>query len=920
MADGVQGHANEVTAWPEDRTGIRIKALQPTNESLKFTIPAALKPSAWLFRVETSTGRHSRPVRLNCPTVYWLQGDRGLRSGSPGGWLRLFGRAVGWPHVVGRVRLKLADHNELVDLQPVDGSLWSIQVSLPERLESGLWTVFVHNGLGGEQGWTRAGELKIAAPITWPTQVFNVRDFGATGRGSLRDGLAIDAALAKAGKAGGGVVYFPRGQYRLGHTLTIPPFTELRGESTTLVSLFWPDTDTPYVLVEGTHHFGLQDLTLYASNYTHVIAGSIGRPDSGHVFVRRVRVRADIYRGHLKPQEVDWRFRASLKSSTGGGDTIRLGGPGIEVSNCDLYGSGRSIFLLKARGARVVNNRLYNGRWGWYSFSGSNGLIFEKNTLTGADLMSTGGGINNLYGATASQNVYYGDNTLSLMHGWDREAMTSDAGGGAYYGRVTQVSPDTIHLVGKPDWSGGRQRWKGTGVFILAGRGMGQYRQVVDVADDERTVTLDHPLDVSLDASTIVTVTMLQQNYLFINNHFTDAGIALQYYGTTVNCVAAGNTSTRAGGFYNSGRWYHGFQPSWYCQFLGNEILEGNGYRFGPNNSQKAGNSLLGTWGVQSGANTAPLAYCAVHRRNRLHNNAFISLKGISREHPGLRDVVVEHNTIENSRIGIRQDDGCVGLLLRKNTFHQVEYEHLDSTRLRQQLAAKRAKLIGAAKPVYYQSFDRRNGRLFPDNSGNHFLAEATNGPVSLVAGVAGRAGRFDGKSYLLVADDDHLLDFPRMTISAWIRPDYDHGRWGVVARRVGNVAAPYILAINGKSVEFEATDSTDAWSYNVTSPQPVLRPGQWNHIAVTCDDGKRILLYCNGQRVNEKTVSHLRVQNNNALTIGYEAWGGESPHAKTSGNFQGLIDEVKIWSRILTPQEIQQQYKALATVTRVKR
>jgi len=912
LTDGAGGDFNEVVSWPEDQAGFQIEALQATNESLKFTVPATLKQSAWLFRIETSAGLFSQPERLNGPTVYWMQGDMGLRSVAPGGWLRVMGRSVGWPEMVGQVRLKRSGHQQRVDLQPVDVSLWSIKVDIPEYLESGIWTVFLHNGLGGEQGWTRAGEVTIAIPQAWPEQFFDVRDFGATGRDPLLDGLAIEAALAKARTAGGGVVQLPRGRYRLDRTLVIPPFTVLRGESTKLVSLFWPDTDTPYTLVEGTHHFGLEDLTLYASNHTHVIAGSTGQPDSGHTFVRRVRVRADMYRGHLDPSEVDRRFRASLKLSSGGGDTIRLGGPDVEVSDCDLYGSGRSIYLEKARGARVVNNRLYNGRWGWYSFSGSDGLIFENNTLTGADLMSTGGGINNLDGGTSSRNVYYANNTLSLMHGWDREAMTSDAGGGTYHGGLTSVAPDTVRLViDKPVWHGGPKRWEGATLFILGGHGMGQFRTVLRIADDQRTITLEHPLDVQPDPTTLATITQTQQNYLFINNRFADTGIAVQYYGTTINCVAAGNTSTRAGGFYNSGRWYHGYQPSWYCQFLENEILEGNGYRFGPNISQQAGDSFLGTWGLQRGNNTAPLAYCGVHRRNRLHNNAFISLKGVSREHPGLRDVVVEHNTIENSQFGIRMDDGCVGVLLRKNAFHQVEYELLDTPRLRRMLTVERAKLVGGKNPAYYLSFDRKNGRLFPDDSGNNLQAMETIGPVALVDGIAGQAGRFDGTSYLSVFDH-RLLDFPLVTISAWVRPDYDHGRWGVVSRRTKTGSAPYVLAVHGSDIEFNATDTTGDWSYNKISSGSNLKPQQWNHVAVTCEDGNQVLLYCNGRQVGQKTIARERVQEETTFRIGYEAWGGKEANGKTSGNFEGLIDEVKIWSRILTPEEISQEYKAL--------
>jgi hypothetical protein len=247
----------------------------------------------------------------------------------------------------------------------------------------------------------------------------NVQDLGARGDGGMADDAIIREALKQAEAAGGGAVYFPRGRYRIDGTLRVPEYVVLRGESRELVSLFWPDTDEPYTLVEGTHHFGLEDLTLYASNCLHCIAAEVGKPESGHTWLNRVRVRADIYRGHLTPEQVDARFRAVQRLSTGGGDVVRFGGDDVEIADCDLYGSGRSLYLLGARGARVTGNTLYNGRWGWYCIDGSDGLIFERNRLIGADLMSTGGSLN-CYTSACSQNVYYAENHLEKAHGWDR--------------------------------------------------------------------------------------------------------------------------------------------------------------------------------------------------------------------------------------------------------------------------------------------------------------------------------------------------------------------------------------------------------------------------------------------------------------------------------------------------------------------
>ncbi|MFQ6099211.1 MAG: glycosyl hydrolase family 28-related protein, partial [Armatimonadota bacterium] len=598
----------------------------------------------------------------------------------------------------------------------------SLAVRLPDEVSEGRYRVFVHNGFGGASGWSEGPEITVAKPAPWPRESFDVKDFGASGEGMAHDGAAIRAALKQAERNGGGIVYLPRGRYRITGTLEIPRYTVLRGEGTQLVCLFWPDADEPYTLIRGTDHFGIQDLTVYCSNYRHCVEAAVGRPDSGNTFLRRVRVRADIYRGHQKPEQIHERFTASLRLSTGGGDVVRFGGENVEITDCDLYGSGRSLYLLRVRGARISGNTFYNGRWGWYCFDGSDGLIFENNRIIGADLMSTGGSLN-CYTSAYSQNVYYAHNRLSLAHGWDREAMTTDAGGGAYYGTAAEIGPDKLVLAGEPDWKG-KQDWTGAGVFVLGGRGMGQYRRIAKY--DGRVVTLDRPWDVPPDEESLISITMLQRNYLFIGNEFHDVGIALQYYGTSVDHVAFGNKCTRGGGFYNSGRWYHHFQPSWYCQFIENEILEGNCYRFGPNNATDAGPSFLGTFGMQSHDGTAPLALCSLHRRNRLRNNAEIRLIGVDRDNPGLRDVVVEHNVIENAARGIYVDSGCLGVLVRENRFENVERERVSQRQLREEMNKKRAALIGQQDPVAYFSFDNPSDSMVRDVSGHGFWAMGT--------------------------------------------------------------------------------------------------------------------------------------------------------------------------------------------------
>ncbi|MDD5463436.1 MAG: hypothetical protein PHG00_17790 [Methylococcales bacterium] len=64
-------------------------------------------------------------------------------------------------------------------------------------------------------------------------------------------------------------------------------------------------------------------------------------------------------------------------------DAIRVGGDNIRITDSDIYRSGRPLALSNPHDAYVANNHFYNGRFGWYSISGGDGVIFENNQITG---------------------------------------------------------------------------------------------------------------------------------------------------------------------------------------------------------------------------------------------------------------------------------------------------------------------------------------------------------------------------------------------------------------------------------------------------------------------------------------------------------------------------------------------------------
>ena len=69
-----------------------------------------------------------------------------------------------------------------------------------------------------------------------------------------------------------------------------------------------------------------------------------------------------------------------------------------------------------------------------------------------------------------------------------------------------------------------------------------------------------------------------------------------------------------------------------------------------------------------------------------------------------------------------------------------------------------------------------------------------------------------------------------------------------------------------------------------------------WTHLAATYD-GTTVRLYVNGAQVASRAVTGNLISSTGALRIGGNTIWGEY--------FSGLIDEVRIYNRALTPAEI---------------
>ena len=191
---------------------------------------------------------------------------------------------------------------------------------------------------------------------------------------------------------------------------------------------------------------------------------------------------------------------------------------------------------------------------------------------------------------------------------------------------------------------------------------------------------------------------------------------------------------------------------------------------------------------------------------------------------------------------------------------------------------------------VAYWSFDEGKGSTAKDQSGNGFNLELAD--QEWAKGKVGSALKFSGAAIELESSEKLQLG-DAISIEVWIYLEDKSGdytgivyKWSDYLFRIDNEAE------GGKFSFFVNLDG--GWEPRAWSVPPDLK--KWYHV-VGVWNGKKISVYTNGEVVeNDRT--------------GTPTAGAEP--VKIGEGLIGLIDEVKIYNRALTADEVKAHFKAI--------
>jgi len=191
--------------------------------------------------------------------------------------------------------------------------------------------------------------------------------------------------------------------------------------------------------------------------------------------------------------------------------------------------------------------------------------------------------------------------------------------------------------------------------------------------------------------------------------------------------------------------------------------------------------------------------------------------------------------------------------------------------------------------------FEEPTGNSVVDASGTGNGGTISNA-TRTTAGRIGSALTFNGtNSWVTVADAPSLDLTTAMTIEAWVFPTGNLTNWrNVIGKeRPGGVAYYlYSRANNGRPAGGIVTGNSERTLFG-TAAIPV---NAWTHLATTYD-GTILRMYVNGVQVATRAQTGTIAVSASPLRL-----GGNSPFGEF---FAGRLDEVRIYNRVLTAQQI---------------
>ena len=253
------------------------------------------------------------------------------------------------------------------------------------------------------------------------------------------------------------------------------------------------------------------------------------------------------------------------------------------------------------------------------------------------------------------------------------------------------------------------------------------------------------------------------------------------------------------------------------------------------------------------------------------------------------------------------QTDAAVGSVSRPVTLHPqttdltIRFEHVEPK-------------ISLPGLLAAWSFDEGCGYIFRDLSGHGYDAYiagtnwmTTDSGLTAALHQKGRRGNavyLNGSQWLQIQHRPALEVRGQCTLAAWIKADKAPSAmpWQSIIQKLEKDQGYALLLGEQNTLRFSVRD-TGGHDHFVDSAANTVPQGQWMHVLASCDAATgQLSMYLNGKQVaNVHGSPFTPGKSSTDLMLGHSSWLKDA--------FQGWIDEVVFFERVLTPTEINQLY-----------
>ena len=198
---------------------------------------------------------------------------------------------------------------------------------------------------------------------------------------------------------------------------------------------------------------------------------------------------------------------------------------------------------------------------------------------------------------------------------------------------------------------------------------------------------------------------------------------------------------------------------------------------------------------------------------------------------------------------------------------------------------------------VAWWAFNEASGKVVPDYAGNGLNARLIGTARIVEDPVRGNVLSLDGSGYAHCGYDSAFDITASVTVAAWVRVSEFNKQWQAIVTKGDNAWRLHRNSTT-RSTEFACTGANvEDDNYGCLKGTIDVNDGKWHHI-VGVYDGKSVHLYIDGVVDVTKKAWGFVNTNNFPLLIGANA-------EKEGRNWNGLIDDVRIYSRALSEKEL---------------